>query len=155
MTTSVHMATTIFHLMDTRQLIFRHKEAVLKKEAKQVSENYAVVLEELGDYMGPGGFGEPIRLSNAMAEFFGMLTTTNIKLIQLLGTYTEIHNLTIPFTGLFLVDDALAKAFDVQSGSTRSYFLTVTKPHATRLPINSAVRVMRHNHMLIPLHLLL
>jgi hypothetical protein len=137
-----NMATNIFHLIDTRQIIFRYKEAQVKKEAKQVAENYAVVLGELGDYMRTG-FAEPIRLSNRMAEFFGMVTTTNINLIQMLGKYTDIHNLTIPFTGLFLVDDALAKAFDVRSGSIRSYFLTITKPHITRLPISSAVKMMR------------
>jgi hypothetical protein len=139
---------TIFHSVDIRQLIFRHKEAVVRKDAKQLSENYAIVMEELGYYMLLA-LTRPIRLSERMVKFFGVSATTNIKVVNLLNTYTTIHNLTIPFTGLFVVDDALAKAFDIEPGLTRSMCRTITQPHVTLLPINSAVRVMRRNSISI------
>jgi hypothetical protein len=141
-----NIITTIFHSTDIRQVIFRHKEAVVRKDVKLLAENYAIVLEELGYYMRLA-LTRPIRLSERMAKFFGVVATTNIKVVNLLNVYTTTHNLSVPFTGLFVVDDALAKAFCIEPGLTRSIFQTITQPHVTLLPINSALKLMRRNNI--------
>jgi chromatin remodeling complex protein RSC6 len=127
--------------MDTRQIIFRYKEAVVKKDAKQLAENYSAVMTELGYYTRLS-LTRPIRLSDTMAKFFGSFKTTNIQLINLLNTYINTHALAVPFTKLFIVDDALAKAFGNEPGSIRSLIQTIAEPHVTILPISSALKTM-------------
>jgi hypothetical protein len=130
--------------MDTRQIIFRYKEVVVKKDAKQLAENYSAVMTELGYYTRLS-LTRPVRLSNPMAKFFGVFVTTNIQLINMLNTYIAIHNLAVPFTGLFMVDDALSIAFATEAGSIRPLIETITRPHVTFLPISSALKAICKN----------
>jgi chromatin remodeling complex protein RSC6 len=135
----------IFHLMDIRQIIFRYKEVVVKKDTKQFRENYAAVLEQFGEYTR-GVFTRPIRLSKTLAKFCGTTTTTTVKLTKLLCNYIQNNNLLSPFpgtiSGTFVLDGTLANALDIEPGTTLAYYelRTLTKPHITHFPLNPALK---------------